>query len=318
MKGYCRICGGFVEREGHTHAEKECEICHIVKKLQDFPVHFSSMDGHRHTCIECANQKKEKPKAIPRQTRFQQRSQKARERERLNVYGYRWKKEMEEWVLYSPTKQRIDIARALQEIMDLQVHTPGHPSTLWARSMLNRSDVLVLDTETTGFNDDDEVIDIALVDTTGQIRLNTLVECQHENIPQGAYDVHGIHKKALRGSPSFPQLWKRLAPTLATHEIIIYHAEYDLRLLKQTCQRYDLDFPEIRSYCLMKQYAAYVGQMLPRGEDYRNFKLAAACLHFQVEQEQAHRALVDALTSLDVLRGLAFQDGRNEVLDDLF
>jgi hypothetical protein len=66
---------------------------------------------------------------------------------------------------------------ALQEIARLQVHKPGHPSTLWAYDLLSLAHplVLILDTETTGIGSDAEIIDIALVDKDGQVYLNSLV-----------------------------------------------------------------------------------------------------------------------------------------------
>lgn len=46
--------------------------------------------------------------------------------------------------------------------------------------------------------------------------------------------VHRIHKSMLRNAPTFPQVWKSLLPLLSTYEIVIYNAEYDLQILRQT------------------------------------------------------------------------------------
>ena len=117
--------------------------------------------------------------------------------------------------------------------------------------------------------------------------------------------VHRIHKSMLRNAPTFPQVWRDLAPLLSAHEVVIYNAEYDVRLLRQTAKRHNLELPEIHTHCLMKHYSSYVGQASVHSEGYRSMKLAAACFHFQIEQSTTHRALADAQASLEILHKLA-------------
>jgi len=331
MLSYCGVCKGYVESEGHTHPEKECQVCHQVKELAEFPIHASSIDGHRHTCSVCDAAEKEQEKTRraqakiqARKQRIEQQAQREKENLLLRAYGYRWKKETiavdygdgwepeEGWVLYTPAGAQISLSDALQEIARLQEHKSSHPSTLWAKEMLARPHVLVLDTETTGFGPEAEIIDIALVGKDRWVHLNTLVQCQQDAISQEAMAVHRIHKSMLRNAPTFPQVWKSLLPLLSTYEIVIYNAEYDLQILRQTAKRYNLELPEMQVHCLMKQYSAYVGQASSHSEGYRSMKLAAACFHFQIEQTTTHRALADAQASLEVLRKLAAQSAQEE------
>ncbi len=322
MQKYCQVCVGWVESEGHTHPEKACQVCHQVKKLAEFPEHASSIDGHRHTCSVCVEQEKAQQKIQRKDYRIraaQQRIERQAKREQENAlfhaYGYRWKKEMvesyddweEAWVLHTPAGAQISTQDALQEITWLQVHKPGHPSTLWADDVLSLSHplVLILDTETTGFDEQAEIVEIALVDKYGEVYLDTLIQCQAEAIPQVAMAKHRIHKSMLRNAPTFPRVWQQLHPLLASHEVVIYNAEYDVRLLEQTAKRYNLALPKMRVHCLMQRYSAYVGQPSARKEGYRSMGLAAACFHFQIEQTDAHRALPDAQASLEVLHKLA-------------
>ncbi len=326
MLRYCGVCKGYVESEGHTHPEKECQVCHQVKKLAEFPLHPSSIDGHRHTCIICDAAEKEQEKTRraqakiqARKQRIEQQAQREKENLHLRAYGYRWKKETiavdygdewepeEAWVLYTPAGAQISLSDALQEIARLQEHKPGHPSTLWAYDLLSLSHplVLILDTETTGFDEQAEIVEIALLDKYGEVYLNTLVQCQQESIPQEAMAIHRIHKSMLRNAPTFPQVWQKLQPLLTSHEVVIYNAEYDLRMLRQTVKRHNLELPPMQTHCLMQHYSAYVGQASTRSEGYRSMRLVAACFHFQIEQTDAHRALPDAQASLEVLYKLA-------------
>ena len=63
--------------------------------------------------------------------------------------------------------------------------------------LVDREDVLVLDTETTGIGSSAEVIDLAVVDTTGTVRLDTLI-MPNDNIPAEASAVHGLTRRMLQ------------------------------------------------------------------------------------------------------------------------
>jgi DNA polymerase III subunit epsilon len=294
------------------------------EKLDEFPLHPSSLDGHRHTCITCiADQRKRQQvsRAEYKQQQERETLQRAKNNTILRAYGYRWKKEeiwddfcedtREAWVLYTPSGKQISTSDALQEIVEMQTHKPGHPSALWAKDILSRPKVLVLDTETTGFDENAEVIDIAVIDGSGRVRMNTLIQCQTTTIPPQAKAVHHINELMLRNAPTFPQVWEKLKNAFPSYEIVIYNADYDVRILKQTAKRYGIELPEMNAHCLMKQYSSYVNRSSSHSEGYSYLKLAAACLHFQIEQPEAHRALADAQSSLRVMRKMAEQANRS-------
>ena len=60
----------------------------------------------------------------------------------------------------------------------------------WAAALVKRADVLYLDTETTGLGNDAEIVDIAVIDSSGRIILNALVR-PSGRIPREASDVLG-------------------------------------------------------------------------------------------------------------------------------
>jgi len=180
-----------------------------------------------------------------------------------------------------------------------------HPSAAWAKSIIERQDILLLDTETTGLDDDSEVIDIALIDLAGNTLLDTLVQCQVEEVPAGARAVHGINKAKLAQAPDFPKVWKQLEALIQTHELVIYNAEFDTRIVGQTANRYNIR-PGITTHCLMTKFSTFIGEPAPYYEDgYKYQSLATACRYFRIKRLKAHRALTDALMALMVLRKLA-------------
>lgn len=328
---YCQKCQVTITASQHQCVEKKvCADCGEEKAIKEFPIHPSSFDGHRHKCTLCAEKEKAQQKEQRRnwriraaQQRVEQQAKREYENALFRAYGYRWQRglvqtwedEWEEgWVLHTPSGAEITVSEALQEIAALQVHKPGHPSTLWAYDLLSLSHplVLILDTETTGFGEDAEIIEIALLDKNGEVYLNSLVQCQQESIPQEAMRIHRIHKSMLRNAPTFPQVWRELAPLLSSHEVVIYNADYDVRMLRQTAKRYKLELPAMQVHCLMQRYSSYVGQASTHSEGYRTMRLAAACFHFQIEQTATHRALADAQASLGVLHKLAMYRALNE------
>ncbi len=164
---------------------------------------------------------------------------------------------------------------------------------------------MILDTETTGISAEDEIIELAIIDTRGQEKVNTLIQCQMETIPLEAKKVHGISEQKLRNDGrTWPQIWDRLMNFLLRKELVIYNAEYDLRMLRQTAKRYGFTMPDLQAHCLMKKYAEYVGARAESGE-FRPMRLSVACSHFQVKDEPTHRAFDDCQATLSVLRGLA-------------
>lgn len=174
-----------------------------------------------------------------------------------------------------------------------------HPSAIWAREILARPNVVILDTETTGFRLIDEIIEIAIISTQNTVLLNRFFQCQMATIPPEATRVHGITKRDLHGACTFPQVWNALTKRLATWEILIYNVSFDVRMLKQAAERYGLALPTLHTQCLMARVSAYMG-----GQK-QVYKLSEACSYFRIEQSSAHRALADVQNSLKVLQALA-------------
>jgi DNA polymerase III subunit epsilon len=316
MAGYCEQCN--VEYSARTHTcltKKVCQACQFEKDIDLFSVHASSLDGHRHICMECAIQGKTATWETKRITKVRQGVD-SEERTANNLFlkshGYHWRKMDDTWRLLSFDGRIVTSDQAFQEI-DHWNSTPGigqekHTSKVftgnigaWARSIV-QSSPLILDTETTGLDGTTEVIDIAIIDSEGNILLNTLIQCQ-DAIPVEATNVHHITKEMLIDAPTFPDIWSELEPLLTSSEIVIFNAEYDIRMLYQTATRYHLSFPEVKSRCLMLRYSDFIGEPGRNGHA-RYQKLSHACQYFGIE-EGTHRALVDCTATRKVLLKLA-------------
>ncbi|HHG3274306.1 TPA: exonuclease domain-containing protein [Vibrio parahaemolyticus] len=147
---------------------------------------------------------------------------------------------------------------------------------------------IIIDTETTGFGNEAEVIQIGVMDLEGNVLLDTLVQCLGE-IPQEAIEVHGITKDMLADAPVWAEVHEQLAVLLFNAEyVIIYNNTFDTRLIKQTAQRHGLTMPKYFSRCAMREYANmyFDGEWVSLGE-------AAHYEHVDTTNIKAHSAVGD-------------------------
>ena len=117
------------------------------------------------------------------------------------------------------------------------------PSRNWT-SLIDRKDVLIVDTETTGLHKRAEVIEVVAVDTTGKVRFKSFSMPQ-DSIPRAASEIHGLTRPYLKkaGAEPWPHVQMRLAPIVEKAQILIaWNAPFDRRLLEQTAARHDLQF----------------------------------------------------------------------------
>jgi len=196
--------------------------------------------------------------------------------------------------------------------------TPQQQAQQWLRD-----NCLILDTETTGLGEDAEIVEIAVIDTTGKILLNTLVR-PLSVIPTSAVAIHGITNEMLTDAPSWPEVCSKFYPIISGRKIVIYNSEYDTRLLDQTndnwCIKTHFSIGRPVFECAMLAYAEFYGQKSERG-GYKWQKLTAAAEQQGVIIEGTpHRALSDCLTTLGVIKAMAGENTPNfsaRILDEL-
>lgn len=171
----------------------------------------------------------------------------------------------------------------------------------WAKSFLGLPSAIILDTETTGLDDQAQIVDIAIINVAGEVLFNSLVKPTIP-IPQQASRIHGITDQDVATAPAWPDIHTDIADILATAPTIaIYNAEYDARLIRQTIAAHKMEEPEqittldtvIR--CAMHIYASWYGQWSDYHRSYRWQKL----------KDGDHRALGDCLATLDCIKQIA-------------
>ena len=168
------------------------------------------------------------------------------------------------------------------------------------------SKFVVLDTETTGLEDTDQIIEIAIVDYNGNTIMNTRLN-PSVDIDPGAQSVHGISIDDLHGLPQYPDIEAELRAALEGKSIIIFNSSFDIRMLRQTALAFNrsvkwLEDPS--TYCAMRQAVKKYGAT----NRYGTISLSNAVIRSKCGWHgEAHSALGDALTTLELWKKMEGQ-----------
>ena len=165
--------------------------------------------------------------------------------------------------------------------------------------LLNREDVLSLDTETTGGGPRAEIIEVALIDTTGATRFESLVR-PTSRIQPGAVRVHGLSRSDLEFAPSWIELDEAFRELVRFKTVLAYNVSFDRGMVRQTRERYELrsSLEVLEWGCAMQIYAATIGRGSIGLE-------RAAKLEGVLQGAQSHRAMGDVKLTLALLRAAA-------------
>jgi DNA polymerase III epsilon subunit-like protein len=182
---------------------------------------------------------------------------------------------------------------------------------MWARQVVEERETLLLDTETTGLDDHDEVIQLAIINMQGHVLLSTLIR---PTVPVGteARAIHGFTDEVLAQAPSFSDLYETIAVLLGNRSVLAYHADFDRRILAQTCAKYGLPPVEVAAWdCVMERYAIFWGERSKAGH-YKPQSLSTACMQQGIDVHGHHDAVQDCLLTVALIKAVAVADEDEE------
>lgn len=178
---------------------------------------------------------------------------------------------------------------------------------LWARDLIQRSDWLIMDAETTGLKQSgrnlasyDEIIQIGIIDPHGNTVFESLVNPIKRRMAQDARDIHGINFRMLKDAPRFSEILPKLHNVLNGKLVIAYNAEFERQMLIQTAAKFRQE--EINTYdfkcimqCAMVQYSNFIGEWSDYYNDYKWQKLPGS----------THNVIGDCLAVLNLIKEIA-------------
>lgn len=177
----------------------------------------------------------------------------------------------------------------------------------WAHDLL-KTDFAILDTETTGRSSGAQIVQIGIIDNTGKTLLDSLISPTCEIEPE-AIAIHGINDLAVQGAPFFYEMLIPILKSVGKRDVVIYNAEFDLKLIRQSLRPYGIQlafptsdrrqcriFPNGGSiHCAMLQYSRYIGEWNDSKGDYQWQSLPGG----------DHSALGDCRATLGIIRQMA-------------
>lgn len=162
---------------------------------------------------------------------------------------------------------------------------------------------LFLDTETTGLDDQAEIVEISVLDINGNVIFDTLVKPK-KPIGSEASAINNIDNSMLENAPYFYEIMDDLKAIFKGRTVVIYNANYDTRLLHQSAKAWGKQWTDFNSLCAMLLYSWFVGEW--RDDlSLRWHKLIDASERFGSDTYNAHRAKGDCLMTIDVVKGIA-------------
>lgn len=177
----------------------------------------------------------------------------------------------------------------------------------WSRTILKNDKWCILDTETTGLSNNAEIIQIGILCSSGQ-EYQALVKPTIA-ISEAASEIHGIYNDDVVQALPFEQIFLDVWKLLCDRDVIIYNAEFDLKVIRNSLKARGIQiaFPtsDRRNcrifvnggsiHCAMQYYSQYVGEW---NEYYGNYK-------WQKLPGGDHSALGDCKATLEVIKQMS-------------
>jgi DNA polymerase-3 subunit epsilon len=148
-----------------------------------------------------------------------------------------------------------------------QMASDREKAAVWAKSLFERLDWVIMDTETTGLAYKDEIIQVAILGHDGEPIIDTMVK-PTQPIPPESTAVHGITDADVAEAPLFPDVFDRIQEIIAGKTVVIYNSAFDLRLVRQSLAKHYVashGIEDEQAECAMLWYSAWVGEIWPQG-----------------------------------------------------
>ena len=165
----------------------------------------------------------------------------------------------------------------------------------------------ILDTETTGLDGNAEIVEISIIDQSGNVVLDTLIKPVNP-IPADVTAIHGITNEMVANAPSWSAVHSCVMYFISSRPLVIYNAGYDCRMIAQTAALYGLSscLDAVEAHCAMRLYAEFYGEWDDHRGKFSWQRLGNAAAQQGVTVEgKAHRALADCRMTLGLLKAMA-------------
>ena len=104
---------------------------------------------------------------------------------------------------------------------------------------IHDNNFIILDTETTGLRRTDEVIELGIISSDGEVLYEGLFNPNFD-IDSKIMKITGIRNGDLCDAPYFEDEWDEIKNIISGKTIIGYNVLFDIRMLQQTMSKYNI------------------------------------------------------------------------------
>lgn len=158
------------------------------------------------------------------------------------------------------------------------------------RILSNPDQFLILDIEAAN----NKVLEFVLVDVAGEVVYESLFKPTGQ-IDSGSISVHGIRRKDVKDAPRFWNEWPHIQGLMAGKTLLIFSASNDVNFIRNTINDKSWNHDLICVQKLYHQYRDFADQQ----------SLVNACGQSGIQVKDSHRAKVDCLMTLDLIKAMA-------------
>lgn len=164
-------------------------------------------------------------------------------------------------------------------------------------------DILILDTETTGLDESDQVLELCIIDANERIlfdkRFNPSVE-----ISRGASRVHKITQDDLQNADTYDKHHDQIMSILKDKILIIFNAAFDTRLIRQTAEAHECEYT--LDHSMIKCAMMYAAERYGSTNIYGSISLRDASFEAEIDKSEikAHSAYGDTLLTLRTIKSM--------------
>lgn len=108
-------------------------------------------------------------------------------------------------------------------------------------------------------------------------------------------EIHGITPRMVENAPIFAQIWDEIEEYFTNAIVVAHNATFDLNVLSKTLYKYDIAIPEFNYICTLDKARRHISK-----DKYGSHKLNVLCEAFQINLDNHHNVMCDAIACKDL------------------
>jgi DNA polymerase III epsilon subunit-like protein len=126
----------------------------------------------------------------------------------------------------------------------------------WAQALLAFPNLAFLEVDTDGLSADADLLRIVLVDPTGAVLFDQVIQPRHPISPKIAH-LTALSQEQLTNAPHLPDVWEAVKEAVTGRFVLSFNLEFDQQQLTENARRYRLSPLNFIGACLMLRAQDY-------------------------------------------------------------